>query len=109
MDLKWLEEQVKQGRKDADIAAECGLPVHQVGYYRRTGLKVDKSPETRRKWDISREWLVEQVALGRSDKDIAAEKGMTISAVGQYRRRMKVPPRPAAERVKAALLEKYPN
>jgi hypothetical protein len=109
MDIKWLAEEVAKGRTDASIAAEAGVPVHQVGYYRRTALNTVRQPGNRRKWDIDRDWLVAQVAAGRSDVEIAAEKGMTLSAVRQYRQRMKVPPRPREERARAALLARYPE
>jgi hypothetical protein len=109
MDLKWLAELVASGKKDAEISQLSGVPVHMVAYYRRTGLGIDRSPGKRKKWDIDRDWLAEQVAAGKSDKQIAIEKGMTISAVGQYRRRFKIPPRPSAERAKAAFAARYPN
>lgn len=109
MDLKWLQGRVAAGLKDAEIAAECGDPVHMVAYYRRTGLGIDRSPKKRKKWDVDKDWLAEQVASGKSDRDIALEKGMTASAVGWYRRQYKIPPRPASERASAAFKAKYPN
>lgn len=90
MDLKWLAEQVEAGRADNEIAAECGLPVHQVAYYRRTALGIVKNPEGRRKWIVDRDSLAEQVMAGMSDREIAVLREMTPSAVRQYRQRLGV-------------------
>jgi hypothetical protein len=87
MDLKWLAEQVALGRKDVEIAAECGEPVYTVAYYRRTGLEIVRQPEGRRKWDIDEAVLAAEVKAGKSDRQIADEFGMTTSGVRQYRKR----------------------
>jgi len=56
-----------------------------------------------------KEWLAKQVALGRADKHIAEELGITTTAVGYWRRKFQILPRPTAERAKTAIKETWPQ
>lgn len=58
---------------------------------------------------MEKEWLKAQVESGRADKDIAADLGLTVHAVGYWRRSFGIPPRPASERVKGGIRDRWPN
>lgn len=78
---EWLTLQVEAGRSNASIAADIGITAHAVaGYVQRYGLTRRRPAETRQRL-IDREWLTERVDAGRTTASIAAELGVSMSAV----------------------------
>lgn len=87
VDREWLTQQVEAGRSNASIAADIGITAHAVaGYVQRYGL-TRRRPAGTRQCLIDREWLTERVEAGRTTASIAAELGVSMSAVSAWVKR----------------------
>lgn len=58
---------------------------------------------------LTKEWLQEQVSKDRADKDIASDVGLSTCALGYWRRKFGIAPRPASDRVRGGIRDRWPN
>lgn len=58
---------------------------------------------------VNRSWLRGQVRKGKSDAEIGSSLRISVTAVGYWRRKFGIKPRPASQRIKQAIKKKWPN
>ena len=85
MEAEWLAAQLEAGRSIESIARESGKAASTVAYWvNKHGLTSHHAPKHRAKGAISRERVEELVQDGRSIREIAAELGLSATAVRHW-------------------------